>query len=190
VCKWLIPDQAARREIFPRYFRMYVERAFADGLVHTTPALSAAALWIPGSGPAEPAAGYVEQLAEITGPWVNRFQVFDTELDAHHPIGVEHHHLAILAVAPGWQGQGIGTALLHAHHAALDQLGVPAYLEASSERTRSIYLNHGYSDYGEPIVLPGTLPLEGDASTGEAPPAAFMYPMLREPQTTSPGSRR
>jgi GNAT superfamily N-acetyltransferase len=185
VSKWLIPDQDARRDIFPRYFQMYVERAFADGLVHTTPDRAAVALWLPGSGPSEPPRGYDERLAEITGPWVNRFRAFDTELDAHHPIGTEHHHLAILAVAPGWQGQGIGTALLNAHHAALDQLGILAYLEASSERTRSIYLRHGYTDYGEPIVLPGSLPLDGDGVPGQTPPAAFMYPMLREPRTSS-----
>jgi GNAT superfamily N-acetyltransferase len=186
VSQWLLPDQDARREIFPRYFRMYVERAFADGLVHTTPDLAAVALWIPGSGPAEPPDGYDEQLASITGPWVNRFHVFDAELDAHHPIGTEHHHLAILAVSPGRQGQGIGTALLNAHHAALDQLDIPAYLEAASERTRAIYLRHGYADYGGPVVLPGSLPLDADGIAGQTPPAAFMYPMLREPQ----GARR
>jgi GNAT superfamily N-acetyltransferase len=186
VSQWLIPDQAARREIFPRYFRMYVEHAFADGLVHTTPDRAGVALWIPGSGPAEPPDGYAEQLAEIAGPWVNRFQVFDAELGDHHPAGAEHHHLAVLAVTPGHQNQGIGTALLDAHHAALDQLGVTAYLEASSERTRSIYLCHGYTDYGGPIVLPGGLPL-GDGMPGEPPPAAFMYPMRRDPR---PGRKR
>jgi GNAT superfamily N-acetyltransferase len=186
VSGWLIPDQAARREIFPRYFRMYVERAFADGLVHTTPDRAGVALWMPGSGPAGPPDGYAEQLAGITGPWVNRFQVFDAELGSHHPAGTGHHHLALLAVAPGWQNQGIGTALLDAHHAALDQLGVPAYLEASSERTRGIYLRHGYSDYGAPVVLPGGLPLTG-GSPGEAPPAAFMYPMRRVPYPAGNG---
>jgi GNAT superfamily N-acetyltransferase len=183
VCQWLIPDEPARREIFPGFFRMYVERAFADGLVHTTPDRAAVALWMPGSGPAEPPDGYADRLAEITGWWVNRFQVFDAELDAHHPVGVEHHHLALIAVAPGHQNQGIGTALLQAHHAALDQVGVTAYLEASSERTRSIYLRHGYTDYGGPIILPGGLPLEGDGMPAEPPPTAFMYPMLREPRT-------
>ena len=66
VSEWLIPDQDARRDIFPRYFRMYVERAFADGLVHTTPDRAAVALWLPGSGPAEPPGGYDERLAGIT----------------------------------------------------------------------------------------------------------------------------
>ena len=32
-CRWLIDDPAARRVIFPRYFRIYVEHAIAGGLV-------------------------------------------------------------------------------------------------------------------------------------------------------------
>ena len=46
-CRWLIDDLAARREIFPGFFRMYVEHAMADGLVYTTAGRTAAALWIP-----------------------------------------------------------------------------------------------------------------------------------------------
>ena len=76
------------------------------------------------------------------------------------------NHLAILAVRPDRQGQGTGTALLHAHHAILDTEGIVAYLEASDERTRGIYLRHGYADYGNPITLVG---------------GPSMYPMVRHP---------
>ena len=34
--RWLIPDPGARREIFPGYFRLYLEHALASGTVHTT----------------------------------------------------------------------------------------------------------------------------------------------------------
>jgi GNAT superfamily N-acetyltransferase len=171
VCQWLIPDRAARRAILPAYFRMYVEHAFAGGLVHTTPDRAGAALWIPASGPAGLADGYAGQLAQVTGPWVHRFQVFDAALGAHHLTGVEHHHLAILAVTPTRQGRGIGTALLVAHNGALDQLGLTAYLEASSQRTRGIYLRHGYTDHGGPIQLPD---------------GPRMYPMTRQPRPALP----
>jgi GNAT superfamily N-acetyltransferase len=168
-CQWLIPDETARWAIFPGYFRMYVEHALTDGLVHTTPARDAAALWLPlGPQPPQPPEGYHEHLAQITGPWAERFAAFDAELDAHHLTGTEHQHLAILAVRPARQGQGTGTALLNAHHAALDQEGVKAYLEASDERTRGIYLRHGYSDYGSPIHLPA---------------GPRMFPMTRPPSS-------
>jgi GNAT superfamily N-acetyltransferase len=174
VCEWLIPDPAARRAAFPGYFRMYVEHAMADGLVHTTLGRDAAALWIPllGAQSPEPPDGYGEHLAEITGPWVQRFTVFDAELDAHHLTGLAHHHLAIVAVRPDRQGQGIGTALLNAHHAVLDQKGIVAYLEASDELTRVIYLGHAYTDHGTPIQLPD---------------GPHMYPMVRRPQPHTPG---
>jgi hypothetical protein len=44
--QWLIPDPAARREIFPSYFRLYAEHALAHGVIHTTPDRAAVALWI------------------------------------------------------------------------------------------------------------------------------------------------
>jgi GNAT superfamily N-acetyltransferase len=167
VCRWLIPDPDARRAAFPGYFGLYAEHAHADGLVQTTPGRAAAALWIPATGPAEPPEDYPGRLAALTGPHLPNFQTFDQALDAHHPAGTFHHHLAILAVCPDRQGQGIGTALLAAHHAVLDEQGIPAYLEASDERTRALYLRHGYADRGSPI---------------EFTDKVRMYPMWREPQ--------
>lgn len=80
------------------------------------------------------------------------------------------NHLAILAVHPGHQGRGIGTALLRAHHARLDQAGTPGYLEASSPRNRALYQRHGYTlRPGGPFHLPGG-----------GPP---MWPMWRAPGT-------
>jgi hypothetical protein len=159
-CHWLIGDPAARRAILPGYFRMLVEHAMADGAVYTTTGRTAAALWIPvrPEGPGQ-RGGYGEQLAEVTGRWAERFAVFEQKLEAHHLTGVAHHHLAILAVRPYLQGQGTGTTLLDTHHAILDREGIPAYLEASDERTRGLYLRHGYTDYGSSIQLPGGPPM-------------------------------
>ena len=99
----------------------------------------------PGPGPPARWPGYRQRLAAATAPWTGRFAVFDQALEAHHPAGVPHQHLAILAVRPGRQGRGIGTALLTARHRDLDRDGVPAYLEASSPRARDLYLRHGYT---------------------------------------------
>ena len=171
VSRWLIPDPAARRRIFPGYFRLYVEHTLADGLVCTTPAQDAVALWLPaGEVPALPPEGYDERLATVTGPWIDRFRVFDQTLEGRHPAGYAHHHLAILAVRPDRQGHGTGSALLRAHHAALDRDHIPAYLEASDPRTRRLYLAHGYADSGGPLLLPG----------------AVMYPMVRPPRAGQP----
>ncbi|HUY46492.1 MAG TPA: GNAT family N-acetyltransferase [Streptosporangiaceae bacterium] len=175
--RWLIPDEAARRRIFPRYFRIFVNHALANGVVHTTPDRTAAALWLPvtQNGPIPPV-NYSTRLAAATGEWLDRFTAFDAALDLHHPAGIAHYHLAMLAVRPDRQGQRIGSALLHAyyHHHLDHAAGVPAYLEAASPRTRDLYLRHGYTDLGAPIHLPG----------GPA-----MYPMLREPGSRQQPSR-
>ena len=53
--RWLVADPAARRDIFPAYFRLLVEHAMASGVVHTTTDRTAAALWIHvGERPAAP----------------------------------------------------------------------------------------------------------------------------------------
>jgi GNAT superfamily N-acetyltransferase len=170
VSRWLIPDPAARRRIFPGYFQLYVEHALADGIVCTTSGQDAVALWLPASQePAPPPDGYDQRLAAVTGPWTGRFRTFDQELGRRHPAGTAHHHLALLAVRPDRQGRGLGTALLRAHHAALDRDGMPAYLEASDLRTRRLYRAHGYAACGGPLFLPG----------------AVMHPMWRQPATSA-----
>ncbi|HEX9623886.1 MAG TPA: GNAT family N-acetyltransferase [Streptosporangiaceae bacterium] len=175
--RWLIADQSARRTVFPDYFRIYVEAALADSIVHTTPDRAAVAIWLP-SGTAEPAStaaphaddqdDYLAKLTAVTQPWTDRFLTFDTAIESRHPAGPPHHHLAFLAVRPDLQGLGIGSALLLAHHQFLDdQVRLPAYLEASAPRSRQFYLRHGYVDLGPPNHLP-----DG------GPP---MFPMWRDP---------
>jgi GNAT superfamily N-acetyltransferase len=173
VSRWLVPDPGARRAIFPGYFAIYVESALADGLVLTTPARDAAALWlpVPAGGPAEPPPGLHERLAALTAQHLPRFQALDQAFGQHHPAGVAHEHLTILAVRPDRQRQGIGTVLMNARHAILDRDGTPAYLEASDPAKRDIYRAHGYADAGTPIQLPG----------GPA-----MYPMWRQPRSAAP----
>ncbi len=169
VSQWLVPRPRTRRAIFPGYFRIYVEHALAEGLVLTTRARDATALWLPvgPEGPGGPPDAYHDRLAAVTGSHLARFEALDEQFDRHRPAGVPHEHLAILAVRPGRQLLGIGTALMNARHAVLDREGTPAYLEASDPAKRDIYLSHGYADLGDPIQLP-----DGPA----------MYPMWRHPR--------
>ena len=167
--RWLIDDPQARRAAFPAYFRLYLEHALAHGVVDTTPDRNAAALWLPVTGKAGPEPpGYQARLRSATWPWTARFQALDAAMDEHHPDRVPHRHLAILAVLPAGQGHGTGTVLLARRHAELDVRGEAAYLEASSERSRDLYLRHGYHVMGAPFHLP-----DG------GPP---MWPMWRDPR--------
>jgi GNAT superfamily N-acetyltransferase len=177
VSRWLIADPYARRRIFPGYFRLLVAYATVAGVAYTTPGRDAVALWLyAGPGVPGPPTGHRQRLAAATAPWTGRFAVFDRVLEEHHPAEVSHQHLAILAVAPGRQGQGIGTALLNARHHDLDRDGVAAYLEASSPRARDLYSRHGYTPRpGAPFRLPGGPPL---------------WPMWRESAGTASGEGR
>lgn len=156
--RWLISDQASRRKIFPCYFRILIEHALAHGVVHTARQRTAAALWLPVSGePLPDPSEYLLRLPSVTLPWTGRFLSFDDTLDKHHPVSTPHHHLAILAVHPGHQGSGAGTALLNTYHRGLDQAGQPSYLEASGERSRDLYLRHGYALLPQRPLLPSRL---------------------------------
>jgi GNAT superfamily N-acetyltransferase len=168
--RWLVPGDATRREIFPGYFRIYVEHAMASGTVHTTTDHTAAALWLPvGPEGTTPPDSYDERLAKATGPWIERFRTFDAALDRHHPSGIAHHHLAILVVRPDRQGQGTGSLLLRTYHDVLSDHGTPAYLEAATLRLIGLYLRHGYALHpGAPFHLPD----DGPA----------MWPMWKEPR--------
>lgn len=171
---WLVPDQAERARIFPDYFRLYVDHAMASGVVYTTAERDAVALWLPaGAGNEPPPADYDTRLAAVTGSWVDRFRAFDEQLEKHHPTGERHHHLAILAVHPERQGRGLGSALLAAHHSALDEAAkpLPAYLEAAGVDSRRLYARHGYQDMDGILSYPDGLSNQ-----------PMMYPMWRPPR--------
>jgi GNAT superfamily N-acetyltransferase len=166
-----VPDELQRLRMFPSYFAIFLEHALAHGAVDITAGRDAVAAWLPHTGaPPPPPDDYDRRLADVAGGWLNRFTVFDALLEEHHPDR-PHHYLALLAVRPDRQGQGLGTALLEEHHAHLDETGLPAYLEASSRASRALYLRHGYVPHGHPLVLPN---------------GPLLYPLLRHPLLRHP----
>ncbi|MBQ1037816.1 MULTISPECIES: GNAT family N-acetyltransferase [Micromonospora] len=165
VTRWLVPDPSKREAVLAGDFEILVGHAMRHGLVHATEDRAAVAVWFPSVGePAPPPVDYDARLAAACGEWTDRFQHLDELFAAHHPHP-EHHHLAFLATQPGRQGQGLGTALMRHHHAWLDANAMPAYLEASSPRSRDLYAKNGYLA-GEPFRVPDGTPF---------------WPMWREP---------
>jgi GNAT superfamily N-acetyltransferase len=154
-CQWLVEDPDTRARIFPAYFRLYAELGLRSGTVLATPDQQAVAVWLPVQPDAIPALpDHDWRLAAITGPRADRFHTFDELLDERHPAEPAHEWLAILAVHPSRQYQGIGSALLSHYHGLLDRDGTPAYLEAAEPRLCTLYRRHGYQELGEPIQLP------------------------------------
>ena len=70
-------------------------------------------------------------------------------MEGRHPRKPPHWYLAIMGVAPEWQGRGIGSKLMHPALETLDAEGTPAYLEASTVRSRALYERHGFEVTGE-----------------------------------------
>jgi GNAT superfamily N-acetyltransferase len=165
---WLVADEVERRLRLEANFLIFVEHAFTHGHVELSEDHTAAAVWFHQDGDREipPPPSYEDRLAASAGPHLDRFRALDEAFAEHHPHE-PHHHLAFLAVQPDRQSRGVGSALLDAHHRRLDEAGVPAYLEASTTRSRDLYLRHGYRLMGEPFYLP------------DGPP---FWPMWRKPR--------
>lgn len=166
---WLIPDVAVRRRVYADYFAIFVRHGVQHGMVELNRERTGVAIWYPRADATPGPDNYEAQLAAACGPWTDRFQLLDATFAERHPTTF-HHHLAFLGVSPAEQSNGVGSCLLEHHHTFLDRMGVPAYLEASTVRSRDLYLRHGYQ-VGEAFYLPD-----------DGPP---LWPMWRDPTPTS-----
>lgn len=171
VLAWCFPDPVRRPVLSPAFFRIAVEDALPGGEVFALGAGPAAgAVWLPpAEAPDEAAeAALLARFAEAAQEYGERMGVIFELMADVHPHD-PHAYLFLLGARPEHQGRGCGSALLRHVTARLDRDGVPAYLEATTEGNRRLYLRHGFRDRGAPIQLP-----EGPA----------MYPMWRAPQPT------
>ncbi|MBW8736076.1 MAG: GNAT family N-acetyltransferase [Streptomyces turgidiscabies] len=171
VSVWVFPDPEHRRATHPRMMAAVLDIVLAEGRVDVTEDGSACALWL--SVPADAHPDEAEQgddaiqLREAVEPGNARVELIGRLTSGIHPSGRAHEYLWLIAVAPGSQGRGLGTALVQPVLDRCDREGVAAYLEASNVRSRKLYERLGFDLLGRPLDLP------------DGPP---MWPMWREPQ--------
>jgi GNAT superfamily N-acetyltransferase len=164
VARWLFQDADDYLSLWPRFVEAYGGGAIASGAGHATEDLSAVALWLPpGVSPDE------GRLVELLHAGVGNARRADAdaafeEMDAYHPAH-DHYYLTLAGVDPPLQGRGIGSVLLRAGLDRCDEQGLPAYLEATSARSRDLYARHGFEELG--VIQNGGMPP--------------MWPMLRPP---------
>jgi GNAT superfamily N-acetyltransferase len=151
VFSYCYPDAAARRRILPRWFEIVGEAVLPHGAIQTTEDVIAGAVWIPPGVDEDEQMGVA--LGEISGACAQTlFEIFERMEEAHPRE--PHHYLFLLGTRPEWQRRGIGSALLRPALDQCDRDAMPAYLEATSEGNRILYLRHGFQVTGE-ISLPG-----------------------------------
>ncbi|WP_420037983.1 GNAT family N-acetyltransferase [Streptomyces sp. cg28] len=169
VSGWVFPGVEYRRVRHSGLMGAFTDATLADGYVDLLEDDSAVALWM--DVPDEPHADDGEDVPalvrEAVDPDNARIEEIARLLDGVHPQGRAHTYLWMIGVAPERQGEGLGTALMAPVLDRCDRAGRPAYLEASSARSRGLYERLGFTVMDHPLQLP-------DGPT--------MWPMWREPQ--------
>jgi ribosomal protein S18 acetylase RimI-like enzyme len=154
VFSWCLPDPVDRVLHLPGLFAPIADGVLAHGLSSCTARGDGAALWVPpeqeplGEAHEAALAGAVAAVGEAE---LERFAQLGAVMQENHPHE-PHLYLWLLGVAAPSQGRGVGAALLGAGLAVADGRRLPAYLEATSEDNRRLYVRHGFEVVGELTV--------------------------------------
>jgi ribosomal protein S18 acetylase RimI-like enzyme len=149
VFRWFSPDDHRRGGMLPRFFAVFAEAYLSHGETYTDGGAAGAALWAaPSTDPLSAEPVYAERLEEIAGIDAPRLFEIVELLEANAPQH-PHYHLQFLGVRPEQQGAGLGAALMAPMLERCDRDGVPAYLEATSDRNRALYERHGFRARGD-----------------------------------------
>lgn len=168
VSGWVFPGDEYRRATHHRLMAAFADIVLEAGRIDMTEDGSACALWLP-----TPAGGHEAddegpaQVRAAVDPDNERVELIARLTAGIHPTDRAHEYLWMIGVRPGRQGEGIGSALMGAVLDRCDHEGTPAYLEASSERSRKLYERLGFDLLGRPLQLPD---------------GPQMFPMWREPR--------
>jgi ribosomal protein S18 acetylase RimI-like enzyme len=163
VSRWAFRDAHQYLTYFPRLVRAFAGGAFDSGTAHSVEAFSGVALWLPPGVHSDE--GAMGALMEEGIPASEQEEMFGFlgQMGEYHPTD-QHWYLPMLGVDPARQGRGYGSALLRHGLETCDTQGIPAYLEATSERNKRLYERHGFEAIG---VI----------QSGSSPP---MWPMLHK----------
>jgi GNAT superfamily N-acetyltransferase len=148
VFRWFAPDDHRRRTMLPAFFDVFVEAYLTHGETYADEDVGGAALWAaPANDPMAADPRYAQRLEEIAG--IDAPRLFEiVELFESQAPQEPHYHLQFLAVRPERQGAGLGGALMAPGLDRCDHNGVPAYLEATTDRNRALYERHGFRAVG------------------------------------------
>lgn len=143
---WLIPQAGRRQARLRRYFGIELRRyALPHGHVWTTGDLAGAMLNLPpGKWRVPPRTTLLHGTA--FGVQVVRAARLGAAMELRHARLARgpHHYVRDIGVHPDMQGLGLGSALMRPTLDRCDREGLPAYIEASSERSAVLYERLGF----------------------------------------------
>ena len=156
--RWIVPDEGRRRAVGPGVFRPYVEGILPLGDTWMTEDGAAAALWIPPGHTVpvpEDAEAFEQAMAAVLhADELERLGALVAVMEDNLP-SEPHAHLNLLGTVPARQGEGLGSRLFEAVLPRLDRDGVPAYLEATTDRSRRLYERHGFVYWNDVVPAGG-----------------------------------
>ncbi|MDL5203751.1 GNAT family N-acetyltransferase [Streptomyces sp. ALI-76-A] len=167
VSGWVFPGDEYRRTTHHRLMAAFTDIVLADGRIDLTEDGSACALWLSVSADEHADEEGPALVREAVDPQNERVELIGRLTADVHPSERAHAYLWMIGVSPERQGEGLGTALITSVLDRCDREGVPAYLEASNARSRTLYERLGFTVVDRPLDLPD---------------GPRMWPMWREPQ--------
>ncbi|GAB2657576.1 GNAT family N-acetyltransferase [Nocardia goodfellowii] len=95
-----------------------------------------------------------ERYEQIPLPPFRRLRALMGILKQTHPNEFPHRYLQLIVTLPEHRGKGAGAAIVTERAKAAADAGLPAYLEASTERSSRLYARCGFVIEGDLIPLP------------------------------------
>ncbi len=168
VFAWLMPDESKRLRRLGRFFKLELQHVvLPHGEAWTFDETVGGSLELPPHSwkmPIGTQLAHGPTFARVFGARLPHATALITLMERRH-VRKPHYYIPYVGVAPASQGCGLGTALLAPTLARCDSEGLPAYLEATSERNAALYERLGFATISE-LRLGGSPPL---------------WPMLRPP---------
>jgi ribosomal protein S18 acetylase RimI-like enzyme len=140
---WLMPDDHTRLARLRRFYAIELRHVgLTRGHAWTSNERLGAAISTPPGAWRVPPRVMLAQGA-LFGRHLPRAAILLPAVERRH-LREPHHYFAHIGVTPHAQGQGLGSALMRPTLDRCDQEQLPAYLEASSERSAALYERLGF----------------------------------------------
>lgn len=143
---WALADPVHRPARLRQLWSLFLAGSMRYQEVWLTPDNTAASAWIPPGGTDLSAEqeSELEALIPRLGPDADRVRQLIELFEQAHPRTRPHFYLSLLGTDPNHRGRGYGLRLLAGNLRRIDQLAMPAYLEASNQVNVALYARYGF----------------------------------------------